>query len=64
MNKPDTEDSFVQRAVQDIPKERRCLRCGTRFWSEGFGERICRRCKGTDAWRNFTPIGPGTRRTS
>lgn len=29
----------------DAPAERNCLRCQTAFWSEGFGERICKRCK-------------------
>lgn len=64
MNKPDPADSVVQRAVKDIPRERRCLRCGTQFWSGGFGERICRRCKSTESWRNFSPINQGTRRTT
>ena len=40
----------------DIPQTRRCLRCRTPFHSEGFGERICRACKGTNAWRTAIPI--------
>lgn len=33
------------------PKERRCLKCGTRFASHSFGERICRLCKSSSSWR-------------
>jgi hypothetical protein len=56
-------------ANADVPQMRHCLRCRTPFLSEGFGERICRPCKGTNAWRTEIPlrrsrprgrIGPGT----
>jgi hypothetical protein len=50
------------RALGDVPKERQCLRCNTLFWSEGFGERVCRRCKGLNAWRNAVPASPGASR--
>jgi hypothetical protein len=40
----------------DIPQTRCCLRCRTPFQSAGFGERICRACKGTNAWRTTIPI--------
>jgi hypothetical protein len=43
------------RAQGDIAKERGCLRCGTRFWSEGFGQRICGRCKSSVTWRTAVP---------
>ena len=43
-------------ALNDLPRERRCLRCLSLFQSEGFGERICRQCKGTNAWQNSIPI--------
>lgn len=33
------------------PKTRQCLKCATQFESTWSGERICRRCKGTAAWR-------------
>jgi hypothetical protein len=33
------------------PKMRHCLRCRTPFLSEWSGERICRKCKSTIAWR-------------
>lgn len=32
-------------------KMRHCLRCRTPFMSEWAGERICRKCKSTMAWR-------------
>jgi hypothetical protein len=32
-------------------KERRCLMCGETFQSEWAGERICRRCRSSAAWR-------------
>jgi hypothetical protein len=32
-------------------KARRCLMCRNAFDSEWVGERICRRCKDTSAWR-------------
>ncbi|ESQ15861.1 MAG: hypothetical protein N838_28250 [Thiohalocapsa sp. PB-PSB1] len=50
------------RARRDVPQERQCLRCETLFWSEGFGERICRRCKGLNAWRDAVPVSPGASR--
>ncbi|MDA3857874.1 MAG: hypothetical protein PF480_06495 [Roseovarius sp.] len=61
--KPDlTEPSQAPRALQDKPKERSCLQCAKKFWSEGFGERVCRRCKGLSAWRDAVPSGAGTSR--
>ena len=32
-------------------KRRPCLMCGQRFESGHFGERICKNCKSTAAWR-------------
>jgi hypothetical protein len=32
-------------------KTRSCLLCSTRFESEWAGERICKKCKATAAWR-------------
>ena len=43
----------------DGPAERCCLRCGTAFWSEGFGERICKRCKAQASWKSAIPSGDG-----
>jgi Zn finger protein HypA/HybF involved in hydrogenase expression len=34
-----------------VPKTRRCLSCGRSFPSEWAGERVCRNCKSTEAWR-------------
>jgi hypothetical protein len=33
------------------PKMRNCLVCRTAFPSAWAGERVCRRCKATSAWR-------------
>lgn len=54
------------KAKADIAAERNCLRCSAAFWSEGFGERICGRCKGTVAWRSALPgdSGQSRRRSS
>ncbi|RLK07274.1 hypothetical protein CLV75_2389 [Ruegeria conchae] len=52
-------DMIMARAHNDVPQERPCLRCRTPFWSEGFGERICRRCKGLNVWRNGVSESPG-----
>lgn len=43
-------------AKRDVAQERRCLRSEASFMSEGFGERICRRCKGLNAWRDAVPV--------
>jgi len=48
-----------KRAQGDAPKERFCLRCKSAFWSEGFGQRICARCKSTSAWRTAVSLGGG-----
>ena len=37
------------------PKTRPCLVCEVPFQSEWAGERICRRCKSTAAWRSGAP---------
>jgi hypothetical protein len=56
IDKPDRPEP--SRASRDTPKERACLRCKAIFLSDGFGERICRRCKGSSSWRNAAPAGP------
>ena len=33
-------------------KARKCLMCATEFSSEWSGERICRKCKSSNAWRS------------
>lgn len=47
------------KATADVAAARACLRCRSTFWSEGFGERICLRCKGTVAWRSAIHEGSG-----
>jgi len=37
------------------------MRCRTSFWSDGFGERICPRCKGSASWRAAMPMPQGRR---
>ncbi len=32
-------------------KVRKCLLCSTHFESEWAGERVCKKCKATAAWR-------------
>ena len=56
---PDDGDFGAARAKSDIAAERLCLRCTSTFWSAGFGERICSRCKGTVVWRTAVPGGSG-----
>ncbi len=43
----------------DLPATRHCLRCRTAFMSEGFGERICKRCKAQTSWKSAIPSGDG-----
>ncbi|MFN4100218.1 MAG: hypothetical protein ACK4GT_10610 [Pararhodobacter sp.] len=54
------------RAPGDIAAKRACMRCATIFHSEGFGQRICPRCKGSQAWRSSGAEGGGNsgRRTA
>jgi uncharacterized paraquat-inducible protein A len=47
---------------RDVATARACLRCKAVFQSEGFGERICPRCKGSSVWKSAPPMrGDGTR---
>lgn len=39
---------------QDQEKVRKCLICQEPFPSAWAGERVCRRCKSTSAWRSGT----------
>ena len=34
------------------PKTRLCLKCQSSFESAGAGERVCRKCKPSSAWRD------------
>lgn len=56
------EKLHPSRASRDVPTMRACLRCKSEFQSEGFGERICPRCKGSAVWKSALPArGDGTR---
>ena len=35
-----------------VPKARRCLMCSTEFMSSWPGERVCKSCKETAAWKD------------
>jgi len=59
MNTLDEALGSPQPARGDVAAERVCLRCRTPFPSEGFGERICKRCKGQSAWKSANPPGDG-----
>lgn len=48
------------KATADVAAARACLRCNATFWSEGFGERICSRCKGSAVWRSAVSEGGGS----
>lgn len=63
--KSEEAEILTKRAVDDIAAERVCLRCRSPFWSEGFGERICSRCKGSAVWRAAIceGVGQGRRRS-
>ena len=53
---------MLTKARGDVAAERACLRCKEKFWSEGFGERICARCKSSTFWRSAVPEGGGQSR--
>lgn len=48
----DVHDEGEQQARHGEQKTRNCLICKTEFPSGWAGERICRRCKSTSAWRS------------
>jgi hypothetical protein len=47
------------KATAEMAADRSCLRCRSIFRSEGFGERICSRCKASVDWRTSLPGGRG-----
>lgn len=49
------KDAPTDLPAPDVAKMRQCLRCRTGFVSNWAGERICSRCKSTNAWRNGSP---------
>ncbi len=50
-SKPKPERTYVAQT-------RHCLRCSEPFESAWPGERICRRCKGSDSWREGVASTP------
>ncbi len=58
MTNPPAADAPGGQPSRDAPKLRRCLRCKATFPSEWSGERICSRCKKSNAWRNGAPFAP------
>ncbi len=56
------ETAASSKARGDAPAERACLRCCTMFWSEGFGQRICARCKTSATWKSGISAGDGRAR--
>lgn len=64
MTDPDAEYRPLAPARGDVPADRSCLRCAATFWSEGFGERICKRCKGQASWKSALPPAAGGGRRS
>lgn len=50
----------IEQPDKDTTITRKCLRCSTEFQSEWSGERVCRRCKGSNAWRSGTPAASYT----
>ena len=59
MNDAEHEMAAPARAHSDVPARRACLRCGSMFQSEGFGQRICPACKATVSWKSAVPSRAG-----
>ena len=55
MSETDVKD---KEDVIEAPKLRQCLRCRSEFESSWAGERICTRCKSSNAWRSNVPLQP------
>lgn len=64
MTDPKAELHPVAPARGDVPAERQCLRCKATFWSAGFGERICKRCKSQASWKSASASASGSARRS
>jgi hypothetical protein len=52
-------DFETRETTADVAAARACLRCRSTFWSEGGGERLCSRCKGSAVWRSAIHEGSG-----
>ena len=55
MTQSPAQDETEEQPFRGVPKLRRCLRCQVSFNSEWAGERICTRCKNSNAWRSGIP---------
>jgi tRNA(Ile2) C34 agmatinyltransferase TiaS len=49
------DNEVVEDQDKVVEKLRRCLMCGRMFDSHGPGNRICKKCKSTSAWRSGLP---------
>lgn len=56
MTKLSLSDIPDEQLNRDDPKVRHCLRCQGAFESQWAGERICARCKSSNAWRSGIPV--------
>lgn len=54
VHESDAEDMLELEAPRTVPevKSRVCLMCGVTFESEGAHNRICPKCKSSQAWRS------------
>lgn len=54
----DYSDTATQNEPEapDPPKDRECLRCRVTFLSSWAGERICSRCRSSNAWKKGAPL--------
>ena len=52
MKDHDEDVQTLSRNSWDVPKIRKCLTCGEKFESAWSGERICKKCKSTSAWKS------------
>ena len=55
MTEPKSDAQLITKPLGGVPAEYPYILCGTKFWSEGFGERICRRCKSAASWKSAVP---------
>jgi len=49
-DRPQTDELSDSR-VPEVSKIRPCLKCRVEFESQWSGERLCKRCKSSKAWR-------------
>ena len=56
MTKSTTNEVPSEAPTWNNPKVRECLRCRSAFQSEWSGERVCSRCKNSNAWRSGAPF--------